>query len=172
MSEPTGVGDPLRSIIGEREAQDPVLQGKVLIDAGMDAVDAVHEEDTLERMDTLLYGCHFKEAIRTAMALAHEANRYLDGKAPWKAVKENRQAAADSLYVALYVISCLRTALYPFMPFSSQRLHEMLGFEGTVQECGWKPTVPEPGQKLQAPQPLFTKLDESVIEEETSHLGT
>jgi len=129
-------------------------------------------ENTLERMDSLLYGCHFKEAIRTAMALAHEANRYLDGKSPWRVVKEDRQAAADSLYVALYVISCLRTALYPFMPFSSQRLHEMLGFQGTVQECGWKPTVPEPGQKLQAPQPLFTKLDESVIEEETSRLGT
>ena len=36
-----------------------------------------------------------------AMALAQEANRYLDEKAPWKAIKENRQAAATSLYVAL-----------------------------------------------------------------------
>ena len=129
-------------------------------------------KDTLDRMDTLLYGCHFKEAIRVAMALAHEANRYLDEKAPWKAVKEDRQAAADSLYVALCVLSYLRTMLYPFLPFSSQKLHEMLGFEGRVEEYGWKPGVPEPGQKLLSPEPLFTKLDDKVVEEETSRLGT
>ncbi len=129
-------------------------------------------KDTLDRTDTLLYGCHFKEAIRVAMALAHEANRYLDEKAPWKAIKEDRQAAADSLYVALCVLSYLRTVLYPFLPFSSQKLHEMLGFEGRVEEYGWKPGVPEPGQKLLSPEPLFLKLDEEVVEEETSRLGT
>jgi len=127
--------------------------------------------ETLDRMDILLYGCHFKEAIRTAMALAHEANRYLDGKAPWKAIKEDRQAAADTLYTAIYVISCLKTALYPFLPFSSRKLHEYLGFEGSVEDYGWKPQVPEPGQKLAAPKPLFIKLDEEIIEEETSRLG-
>jgi methionyl-tRNA synthetase len=129
-------------------------------------------KDTLDRTDTLLYGCHFKEAIRVAMALAREANRYLDEKAPWKVIKEDRQAAADSLYVAICVLSYLRTILYPFLPFSSQKLHEMLGFEGRVEEYGWKPGVPEPGQKLLSPQPLFSKLDEKVVEEETSRLGT
>ncbi len=129
-------------------------------------------KDTLDEVDSLLYGCHFKEAIRVAMALAHEANRYLDEKAPWKAVKEDRQAAADSLYVALCVLSYLRTMLYPFLPFSSQKLHEMLGFEGRVEEYGWKPGIPEPGQKLLSPEPLFSKLDEKVVEEETSRLGT
>ena len=33
-----------------------------------------------------------------AMSLAQEANRYLDEKAPWKKIKEDRQAAANSLY--------------------------------------------------------------------------
>jgi len=127
--------------------------------------------ETMDRMDTLLYGCHFKEAIRTAMSLAHEANRYLDGKAPWKAIKEDRQAAADTLYTAVYVIACLKTALYPFLPFSSQKLHGYLGFEGSVEDHGWRPQVPEPGQKLVMPKPLFTKLDEEIIEEETSRLG-
>jgi len=128
--------------------------------------------ETLQRMDTLLYGCHFKEAIRTAMSLAHEANRYLDGKEPWKVIKEDRQAAADSLYTALQVICGLRTMLYPFLPFSSQRLHEYLGFEGSVEDCGWELQALPPGQKLRPPQALFSKLDESVVEEETSRLGT
>jgi methionyl-tRNA synthetase len=47
---------------------------------------------------------------------------------------QDRQAgAAMTLYVALTVISGLRTALYPFLPFSSQKLHEYLGFEGKVE---------------------------------------
>ncbi|GAG39704.1 unnamed protein product, partial [marine sediment metagenome] len=60
----------------------------------------------------------------------------------------------------------------PFLPFSSQKLHEMLGFEGRVEEYGWKPGVPEPGQKLLSPEPLFLKLDEEIVEAETSRLGT
>jgi len=127
--------------------------------------------DTLSTVDGLLYGCYFKEAIIVAMSLAHEANRYLDEKSPWKVIKEDRQAAASCLYTAIYVISCLKTMLYPFLPFSSQKLHEMLGFEGSVESDGWELHSPLPGQKLLPPQPLFTKLDEDLIEQETSRLG-
>ena len=128
-------------------------------------------EDILNDVDQLLHGCHFREAIRTAMSLAHEANRYLDDKSPWKIIKEERQAAANSLYTALSVISQLKTMLYPFLPFSSQKLHEYLGFDGDVEECGWKWQDLPPGQELEEPKPLFTKLDEKLVEEETSRLG-
>ncbi|MDP3879555.1 MAG: methionine--tRNA ligase [Dehalococcoidales bacterium] len=127
--------------------------------------------DTPRSVDALLSRCSFREAIRTAMSLAHDANRYLDQKSPWKIIKEDRQAAADSLYVALCAISCLKTVLYPFLPFSSQKVHEYLGFEGKVEDYGWQPTVPEPGQKLRESKPLFTKLDGAVAEAETSRLG-
>jgi len=119
----------------------------------------------------LLHGCHFREAIRTAMALAQEGNRYLDEKSPWKVIKQDRQAAATSLWVAIAVISDLKTMLYPFLPFTSQRLHEYLGFKGTVGESGWKIERPPSGQKLVSPQPLFTKLDEKLVDEETARLG-
>ncbi len=105
------------------------------------------------------------------MSLAQETNRYLDEKSPWKVIKEDKPAAATALYVAIVVLSYLRTALYPFLPFSSQKLHEYLGFEGKVEDYGWEPTVPQPGQKLLAPQPLFSKLDEKIIEQESSRLG-
>jgi methionyl-tRNA synthetase len=115
--------------------------------------------------------CHFKLALKKAMAIAQEANRYLDDKSPWKVIKEDRQVAADSLYVVLCVISHLRTMLYPFLPFSSQKLHEFLGFKGRVEDYGWQSTVPKPGQKLLPADPLFSKLDEELVAEETSRLG-
>ncbi|MFC1955473.1 methionine--tRNA ligase [Chloroflexota bacterium] len=121
--------------------------------------------------DGLLSQCNFKQALKTIMTVAHEANRYLDEKSPWKVIKDNRQAAALSLYAAICIISRLKTALYPFLPFSSQKVHEFLGFEGNVENYGWQPHIPEPGQRLRKPQPLFSKLDDSLIEEETRRLG-
>jgi methionyl-tRNA synthetase len=127
--------------------------------------------ETLDTVDTLLSQCHFKQAIMTGMALAHQANRYLDDKSPWKVIKEDRKAAASSLYVALNLISHLRTILYPFLPFSSQKLHEYLGFEGRVEDYGWNWQDLPPGQKLLEPRPLFAKLDDELIDEETARLG-
>jgi methionyl-tRNA synthetase len=128
-------------------------------------------EDTLNTMAGLLYRCHFREAMRSAMSLAQEANRYLDEKSPWKIIEQDRQASATALYVVLSVLSCLKTALYPFLPFSSQRLHQLLGFDGDVKDDGWKLHLPLSGRELPSPTPLFVKLEEKLIEEETGRLG-
>ncbi len=126
---------------------------------------------TLKSMDESLGWCQFRLALKQAMELAQKANRYLDEKSPWKIIKQDRQAAADALYDAISVISCLRIALYPFLPFSSQKLHEFLGFEGSVEDDGWHLRAPEPAQKLLPPKPLFAKLDEGLVAEEVSRLG-
>jgi hypothetical protein len=47
----------------------------------------------------------------------------------------------------------------------------MLGFNGNVENSGWQPKVPNPGQTLLTPEPLFTKLDEELVSEETARLG-
>jgi len=129
-------------------------------------------EAGLAQVGELLSKCNFKQAIMAAMTVARDANRYLDEKAPWKVIKEDRQAAAGSLYTILRVICQLKTMLYPFLPFSSQKVHEYLGFSGDIEDSGWKPQDLPPGQELQQPKPLFTKLDDSVIEEETARIGT
>jgi len=128
-------------------------------------------EATLDNMDDLLYHCSFKAAIGVAMALAREANRYLDEQAPWKTIKSEPQASAKSIYTILYVLSALKTAFYPFLPFSSERLHSFLGFDGSVKEEGWRLQVLPPGQKLRQPQPLFVKLDDSIVAQESSRIG-
>ena len=105
------------------------------------------------------------------MSLAQEVNRYIDAKSPWKTIKEDRALAATPIYVALCALSGLKTMLYPFLPFSSQKLHKLLGFEGDVKAAGWKISLPVPGQRLPSPEPLFVKLEERIIEEESSRLG-
>jgi methionyl-tRNA synthetase len=127
-------------------------------------------QTTLETVGHHLSLCKFKDGIKSAMSLAQEANRYLDEKAPWKVIKQDKVAAGTSLYVAISILSVLKTAFYPYLPFSSQKLHEYLGFSGNVQDSGWKLVLPLAGQKLVAPQPLFAKLEEKMIEAENNRL--
>ena len=132
----------------------------------------INSADTcLDNVGESISKCNFKQGINAAMSLAQQANRYLDDKAPWKRIKENKQAAGSSLYIAINVISRLKTMMSPFLPFSSQKVHEYLGFDGKVEDAGWLPQSVPAGQKLREPKPLFTKLDASIIEEETKKLG-
>ncbi len=128
-------------------------------------------QETLKDVDGMIYRCHFKEGIKAAMSLAQEVNRYLDDRAPWKAIKEDKRAAATSVYVALSVLAALKTVLYPFLPVSSEKLHKYLGFGGSIEANGWTVQAVPAGQKLVPPEPLFRKLDDSIVEEETGRLG-
>ncbi len=126
---------------------------------------------TLDAVDKSLYDCRFRAAIREAMSLAQETNRYLDEKAPWKTIKQDRETSARAVCAALTAICCLKTILYPFLPFSSQRLHALLGYEGSIEAAGWSFSTPPAGQKLQPPEALFAKLDEKIVEEESHKSG-
>ncbi len=128
---------------------------------------------TLLLVATELENCRFRRALEHSMSLAQEANKYLDDKAPWKASKTDLESAGNSLYHCLNVINCLKTTFSPFLPFSAEKLHSMLGFEGSSSDNGWNwnPDEVIPGQKLGEPKALFIKLEESVIDEEISRLG-
>ena len=154
------------------------FDGKV---PGVESLDEVDEgllrtaRETMDSVDENLYNCRFKAAIGQAFGLAQEANRYLDTKAPWKTIKEDRDVAGATLTVAMQAINCLKTILYPFMPFSSQKVHEFLGFDGLVEDGSWdfEKIVGDikAGASLREPSPLYTKLDPEIIEEEVQKLG-
>ena len=124
----------------------------------------------LEEAGNHLGQCNFRQALGSIMGLAQAANRYIDAKAPWQTRKTDIQRTATTLWVCLNVLSCLRTLTYPFLPFSSQRLHQLLGFTGDVQDSGWRLSEIVPGQSFPQPEPLFSKLEESTAGEELAQL--
>ena len=98
--------------------------------------------------------------------------------------------------MALRAIDSIKVLIAPFLPFSSERLHRMLGYEQpmfgelhieTYQESQrshevltyhagnasgrWQPSELQPGQKLNQPEPLYRKLDDEIIEQERARLG-
>ncbi|HVN55853.1 MAG TPA: methionine--tRNA ligase [Anaerolineaceae bacterium] len=143
-----------------------------------------------------LEAVHLRAAVQEAMRLATEVNKYLDQTAPWFQIKTDRAAAARSIYSALRAIDSLKILFAPFLPFTSERLHAYLGYttplfgeqgvETWQDDLGehavlryhpekasgrWEPSQLEPGQPLQQPQPLFRKLDPSIVDEERARLG-
>lgn len=153
-------------------------------------------ERALQVVGDAIKACRFKTGIEFAFQVARDANSYLNQTEPWKTIKVDRARAATSLYVTLRVIDNLKTALYPYLPFSANDLHRQLGYQhdlaGTfeLRTCqedtrahlvslyhapqvigGWVPSALQGGEALGEPKALFKKLDDSVIEIETAKLG-
>ncbi len=126
-------------------------------------------------VDDSLAHTRFRAGISQAFALAQECNRYLDTRAPWQAIKEDRAHAARSLGTTIQVLNCLKVMLSPYLPFTSQKLHGFLGFDGEVTDEPWDfdalVGAVKPGGVLRNPSNLYTKLDDDVAEQEASQLG-
>ncbi|PKO14167.1 MAG: methionine--tRNA ligase [Chloroflexi bacterium HGW-Chloroflexi-10] len=140
---------------------------------------------------------HLRSAVQETMRLASEVNKYLDQTAPWTAIKTDREVAARAIYSAMRAIDSLKVLFAPFLPFSSQQLHQFLGYdyplfgsqnlEEIEDRLGkhrvlryipidsgllWQPSQLKPGHPFNKPAPLFKKLDSSIIEEERNRLGS
>jgi methionyl-tRNA synthetase len=167
---------------GELQAADHALLAA--IEAGFNSVG---EQIELAR---------YRAALGEAMRLATLVNRYTNEQEPWALMDTDRERAGTVLYVALSAIDSLKTIFVPFLPFSSQTVHELLGNEGTIagplelQQVSerddehqvltgdysgwvgsWEPSELPAGQKLEKPRPLFKKLDpDTVVPEELERM--
>ena len=136
------------------------------VEAGFDSVGALIER------------ARFKAALAETMRIASLVNAYVSEEAPWATIKDDRERAGTVLYVTLRCIDNLKTLLHPFLPFTPQALHELLGYDdviaggsrsgeideesvpytvltGDYESWGgsWQPSALEPGQALREPRP-------------------
>ncbi len=139
---------------------------------------------------------HLRAAVAEAMRLATEVNKYLDQTAPWQAVKTDKEAAGRAIYTAIQAIDMLKIMFAPFLPFTSEKLHAILGYTQPLfgsqfdqvvsddlgehkvlrydasQASGkWEAGNLKAGAAFNPPAPLFKKLDVKIVEEERSKLG-
>jgi methionyl-tRNA synthetase len=103
--------------------------------------------------------CHFRNGLQESLRLAQAANKYLDERAPWKAVKTDLSHAAETLSTALNVINALKTLLHPVLPFSTAQLHGDLGYESSLDDEGWIFQALPAGRRLPPARALYTKIE-------------
>ncbi len=89
-------------------------------------------EAGFEEVGDLLEQVKLRDALLAAMEIVREANAYLNEREPWKRIKEDPADAARTVYAILRVIDNLKILLAPFLPFSAQKLHEYLGYDGQL----------------------------------------
>jgi len=171
-----------------------VPQPGALSERDQELVSAV--EAGFDSVAQLLEAARFKAALAEVMALAAGVNQYLTENEPWRLVTTDRDRSATVLYVALRCIDNLKLLLLPFLPFSCQKLHLMLGHEGVIAPMpvkvtvaadgdphpvltgdyatpgvSWMTTDLAPGQQLGEPAPLFRKLDPELAQVELARMA-
>ena len=134
-----------------------------------------------------------QQATREIMRMVDLVNVYFSSEEPWKLVKEDQERAAAVLHTVLQCISDLGVMFAPLLPFSSQQLHEMLGFAGLVTDrpqevtgpegqgvlsrvdeplaATWGPRPIRPGQPLEPPAGLFRRITPEEVAAQTERLG-
>lgn len=140
--------------------------------------------------------CNFRGALQECLRLSTLVNQYLEETSPWTTAKTDMDATARSIYTSLQAINGLKTMWAPILPFTSQQLHEMLGEDGTLfgeqlvetyeepskshialtydgsEAAGsWQRLAVPVGRQLPKPEPLFKRLEPSVVDEELARLG-
>jgi methionyl-tRNA synthetase len=138
-----------------------------------------------------------RAALGGAMGLVTQTNKYLSDEAPWKLRESDPERMKTIMHVALQLVGDCTTMLSPFMPHSSQQVHELLGGAGVLAPqpelrdvddldggaaypvltgdyatgAHWGRTALAVGTPVATPTPLFAKLDASVVEEELARMA-
>ena len=133
----------------------------------------------------------FREAQAELMNVARLGNKYLADEEPWKLVKTDEERVKTIMYVALQIASALASLSEPFLPFSSQKLKNMLDYgrstseafintSGVVfgeneEESEWDKIssgkeLLEPGHAIGKAELLFSKIEDEQIQKQLDKL--
>jgi methionyl-tRNA synthetase len=63
----------------------------------------------------------------------------------------------------LNLINALKVLFAPFLPFTSAKLHGLLGYEDSLESHGWRWEQLPVGRALPKPSPLFVKIDPATL---------
>ena len=151
------------------------FDGKVPADLRHEAID----DETLAQVPVIkaaiteaLEHYRFREALKEAMNLARLGNKYLTDTEPWKVAKTDMDRTASILNVSLRLCADLAIAFAPFIPFSSEKLLNILNLpKDTLKwdNIGCGGLLPA-GHQLSKAELLFEKIEDEAINAQMERL--
>lgn len=110
-------------------------------------------------------GGAFKDAIGEIFDFVRIANKFFDTQQPWATRTTDEAACKNTLYQCVQIIANLAVLLFPFLPFSSEKICKWLSIENKWE----KQSVPG-GYALPKVEILFQRIDKKVIKAEEARL--
>lgn len=128
-----------------------------------------------ERIGTLIETFKFRDATMEMMNVARAANKYFNDSEPWKTLKSQPEQCATTINICLNLVRSLAVVFSPVIPFSSDAVWGMLALQGKVTDELWEKAGEQQlvaGNTLGQAEILFTKIEDSTIEQELSKLAS
>jgi methionyl-tRNA synthetase len=120
-----------------------------------------------DKVGQLIENYKFREALSEVMNLARLGNKYLADTEPWKLKKIDEKRTQTILNIALQITAHLSVFCEPFLPFTSQKLSDMLN----IGQDRWdKIEELQSGHKINGANLLFSKIEDEVIDQQLSRL--
>jgi methionyl-tRNA synthetase len=130
-------------------------------------------ESAATRIGNLLDDFQVRRAIAELMNLARTGNKYFNDSAPWTSLKQDPARCAATLNTTVQLVLALAVMMEPFMPFSAERLWQMLNAPGSHRDIRWQDIC---RLRLPANHPLgtrdilFPKIEDDVIDAQIAKL--
>ena len=123
-----------------------------------------------EKVEALLEEFKFREAQKEAMNLARIGNKYIADAEPWKLIKTDPERVKTIIYISLQLTANLAIAFEPFLPFSSERLRQMINMQSFSWADLGKTDLLPAGHQLAEPSLLFSKIEDETIKQQMDKL--
>jgi methionyl-tRNA synthetase len=133
-------------------------------------------EKLVKRYAENMEAVQVRKALADLRAIWVLGNEYLTEAAPWSAIKENPEAAALSVRVAINLIRLFAVLAHPVIPRAAGQLLESLGLPGDAPDWPAKPVKEElqalpAGHAFQVPPILFEKIPPERVEDLMARYG-
>ena len=114
----------------------------------------------------------FREASQELMNLARLGNKYLADEEPWKLIKTDPERVKTVMYVALQIATGLSVVAEPFLPFTVEKLKEILNISKSIKwnEIEGNNELIASNHQIGKPELLFSKVEDKDIQTQLDKL--
>lgn len=123
-----------------------------------------------ERIGRSIETYRFREALAELMNLARLGNKYLTETEPWKLVKTDPERTKTVMNLSLQICANLALLCEPFLPFSSEKLCNMLNLEKLEWRKAGNAELLAAGATINNPELLFEKIEDDAINAQIQRL--
>ena len=155
-------------VLSHKYFDGQVVMGSDFLDSDLKVMEEL--KDFPSKIAASIEQYRFREALSEFMNLARLGNKYLADAEPWKLIKTDEARVKTILNIGLQIASNLAILAQPFLPFSSEKLFNMLNLEVQDWDKAGTLNLLPIGHQLNEAALLFEKIEDSEIDAQIQKL--